>query len=151
MTKMLKAKAKFFPCPCPSPAVKYLSIVILVMMIQYLDIAAGKHWQTTRHYKFNVTISTANQIIYTISMEMFDYYINLWVINVLRCVAGEAKKCDTSLPHKIFDYSEWKVSRAYNYCSRGRPSPYKTCKPHQRQHHYSLVILVLIIFTGNSK
>jgi len=30
-------------------------------MIQYLDIAAGKHAQTTRHYKFNVikTIYTA--------------------------------------------------------------------------------------------
>ena len=69
----------------------------------------------------------------------------------LRCIAGEAKKCDTSLPHKIFDYSEWKVSRAYNYCSRGRPSPYKTCKPRQRQRHYSLVILVLILFTGNTE
>ena len=64
MTKMLKAKAKFFPCPCPSPAVKYLSIVILVMMIQYLDIAAGKHAQTTKKYKFNVIIYTANYIYY---------------------------------------------------------------------------------------
>jgi len=41
---------------CPSSAVKYLLIVMLLIMIQYLDIAAGKHAQTTRHYKFNVII-----------------------------------------------------------------------------------------------
>jgi len=58
---MLKSKTFLCPCPCPSrPAVKYLLIVILLIIIQYLDIAAGKHWQTTRNYKFNVTIYTAN-------------------------------------------------------------------------------------------
>jgi len=47
-------------CPLPSQAVKYLLIVIFFIIIQYLDIATEKHWQTTRNYKFNVTIYNTN-------------------------------------------------------------------------------------------
>lgn len=44
---------------CPSPGhVKYYVLIIvigLLIMIQYPDIVAGKHAETTRHYKFNVS------------------------------------------------------------------------------------------------
>lgn len=76
------------PCPCPSrAAVKYLLIVILLVIIQYLDIASGKHWQTTRHYKFNVTIYTANYLYYVgvhSGVWVFDY-INLISVIALGC------------------------------------------------------------------
>eukprot|EP00253_Pinus_taeda_P017784 PITA_17784 len=52
---------------CPSPAhVKYVLIVILlIIMIQYPDIVAGKHAQTTRHYKFNVRLSNVTRLCRT--------------------------------------------------------------------------------------
>nr|AAK37828.1 laccase [Pinus taeda] len=50
---------------CACPGVKYWLIVILLMVIQYLDIAAGKHESTTRHYKFNVRLKNVTRLCHS--------------------------------------------------------------------------------------
>ena len=54
-TRMNMSRSKALLCPSPAHVKYVLIAILLIIMIQYPDIVAGKHAQTTRHYKFNVS------------------------------------------------------------------------------------------------